>query len=40
MLSVEGEEKFEQQQRYLQTVVNLAERKALLRSPALAYALW
>lgn len=31
LLSIEGEVKFEQQQKYLETVVNLAERKALSR---------
>jgi SAM-dependent methyltransferase len=36
LLSIEGEVKFEQQQRYLETVVNLAERKALSRISYLA----
>jgi len=36
LLSIEGEVKFEQQQKYLETVVNLAERKALSRISYLA----
>jgi SAM-dependent methyltransferase len=36
LLAIEGEVRFEQQQKYLETVVNLAERKALSRISYLA----